>query len=145
MLPTVLEVALHRRIGEVWQGRYSIPFAMAGVLYAARAELPRRAVQRALVVGAAAAEVLTLWNTIRRYSVGLDGSLTFRHATWSPPINAWLLLALNTAAIAWLAAMCLNPIAVSLPGSSSASADRSTAVLRADVDEDQLLIAAGND
>jgi hypothetical protein len=140
LLPTVIEVALHHRIGEVWQGRYSIPFAMAGVLYAGRARAPGRTIQRALVAGAAIAEVLTLWNTIRRYSVGLDGSLTFRHAAWSPPLNAWLLLAVNAAAVAWLAA-----IALSLPLPASASAHGSTAVLCADVDDDQLLIVTAND
>src|SRR6185295_9156428 len=31
VLPTIVEVVIHTRIGEVWQGRYSIPFAMAGV------------------------------------------------------------------------------------------------------------------
>ena len=140
LVPTVIEVALHQRIGEVWQGRYSIPFAMAGVLYAARAESPRRSIQRSLVGGAAIAEVLTLWNTVRRYSVGLDGSLTFRHAAWSPVLNPWLLLAVNAAAVTWLVT-----VALSLPVSASPSADGSTAVLCADVDEDQLLIATGND
>ncbi|HEY4610186.1 MAG TPA: DUF2142 domain-containing protein, partial [Ilumatobacteraceae bacterium] len=110
LLPTVMEVALHHRIGEVWQGRYSIPFAMAGVLYAARAELPARSICRALVVSAAAAQVLTLWNTIRRYTVGLHGSLTFRHATWTPPLNPWLLLLINAAAMAWLTSLALNPV-----------------------------------
>ena len=44
LLPTILEVLLHRRIGAIWQGRYSIPFAMAGVLYAATTVAPPRRV-----------------------------------------------------------------------------------------------------
>ena len=47
--------------------------------------------------------MLTLWHTLRRYMVGLDGSLTLQHAAWTPPLNPWLLLAINAAAIAWLA------------------------------------------
>ena len=108
VLPTIFELAIHTRIGEVWQGRYSIPFAMAGVLYAARSTTPARSVLRALVVAASCAEVLTLWHTLRRFMVGLDGSLTLRHATWEPPLNPWLLLAVNAASIAWLGAVALG-------------------------------------
>ncbi|HEX3089034.1 MAG TPA: DUF2142 domain-containing protein, partial [Ilumatobacteraceae bacterium] len=96
VLPTVLEVVLHRRIGEIWQGRYSIPFAMAGVLYAATTVSPPRRVMRGMIAVAALAEVVTLWHTLRRYMVGLDGSLTLQHAAWQPPLNPWLLLTINT-------------------------------------------------
>ena len=109
LLPTLVEVVGHRRIGEIWQGRYSIPFAMCGVLIAATCTAPRRSVMRAIVIAASAAEVLTLWHTLRRYMVGLDGSLTLRHAAWQPPLNPWLLLVVNAAAMAWLAAVALGP------------------------------------
>jgi hypothetical protein len=110
LLPTVLEVLLHRRIGEIWQGRYSIVFAIAGVLYAARVARGSRFLRR-LVIVAAFAEVLTLWHTLRRYMVGLHGSLTLRHPDWHPPLNPWLLIALNAAAMAWLVVQseCLPP------------------------------------
>ena len=108
VLPTIIELVIHTRIGEVWQGRYSIPFAMAGVLYASRVTVPSRSVLRVLVVAASCAEVLTLWHTLRRFMVGLDGSITLQHAAWEPPLNPWLLLAVNVAAIAWLAAMALT-------------------------------------
>ncbi|MEP7045403.1 MAG: DUF2142 domain-containing protein [Ilumatobacteraceae bacterium] len=107
VLPTLAEVAVHTRIGEIWQGRYSISFAMGGVLYAARNELPRRVVMIGIVAAAAGAEVLTLWQTLRRYMVGLDGSLTLRSPSWSPPLNPWLLIAMNAVAVAWLAAQTL--------------------------------------
>ncbi len=42
LLPTLVEVIGHRRIGEIWQGRYSIPFAMGAVLIAAAWTAPRR-------------------------------------------------------------------------------------------------------
>ena len=108
VLPTIVELVIHTRIGEVWQGRYSIPFAMAGVLYAGRITVPPRSALRVLVVAASCAEVLTLWHTLRRFMVGLDGSITLRHAAWEPPLNPWLLLAINVAAMAWLATITLT-------------------------------------
>jgi hypothetical protein len=108
LLPTLVEALLHRRIGAIWQGRYSIPFAMAGVLYAARGRAPARRVMRGLVIAAAFAEVLTLWHTLRRYMVGLDGSYTLRNVAWHPLMNPWLLIVINAAAMAWLAAVALG-------------------------------------
>jgi Predicted membrane protein (DUF2142) len=108
VLPTIVEVVVHRRIGHVWQGRYSIAFAIGGVLYAARFAAPSRAVMRAVVIAGASAEVLTLWQSLRRYMVGLDGSMLLRHASWRPPVNPWLLLVLNGVAVAWLATAALR-------------------------------------
>ena len=108
LLPTIVELVVHGRIGEIWQGRYSIPFAIGGVLYAARSASPSRRLMQYVVFAAALAEVLTLWHTLRRFMVGLDGSLTMRHAEWQPPLNPWLLLAINGAAIAWLAAQATS-------------------------------------
>ena len=108
LLPTVVEVILHRRIGLIWQGRYSIPFAMAGVFYGGRGPRPAEAMMRGLVIAAACAEVLTLWQTLRRFMVGLDGSMTLQGAAWRPPLNPWLLLAVNAAGIAWLALIALS-------------------------------------
>ena len=108
VLPTIVEVIVHRSIGPIWQGRYSIVFAIGGVLYAARVKAPSRSVMQGVVTAAACAEVLTLWHTLRRYMVGLDGSITLQHASWQPPINPWLLLALNGAAVAWLASVALG-------------------------------------
>jgi hypothetical protein len=107
-LPTIIELAIHTRIGEVWQGRYSIPFAMAGVMYAGRNMVPPRSVLRVLMIAASCAEVLTLWHTLRRFMVGLDGSIFLRHAAWQPPLNPWLLLVINVAAMAWLATLALT-------------------------------------
>ncbi len=61
-----------------------------------------------MIAVAALAEVVTLWHTLRRYMVGLDGSLTLQHAAWQPPLNPWLLLAINTAAIIWLATQAVG-------------------------------------
>ncbi len=108
VLPTILEVIVHGRIGPIWQGRYSIAFAIGGVLYAASCPRPSGAVMRRVVIAAACAEVLTLWHTLRRYMVGLDGSITLQNASWRPPLNPWLLLAVNCAAMAWLATMALG-------------------------------------
>ena len=108
LLPTVIDVLVHRQIGAIWQGRYSIMFAMGGVAYAARAGAPTRSVGRGIVIAAGCAEVLTLWQTLRRYMVGLDGSFTLQHASWHPPLNPWLLIAINAAAIAWLGVVALT-------------------------------------
>jgi hypothetical protein len=108
LLPTIFELIVHRRIGAIWQGRYSIPFAIGGVLYAARTASPSRAVMRLVVIAASCAEVLTLWQALRRYMVGLNGSITLGDASWRPPLNPWLLLAVNGAAIAWLAVLALG-------------------------------------
>lgn len=108
ILPTILEVVLHRRIGEIWQGRYSIPFAMGGVLSAATTVAPPRRVVRSLVVAASFAEVLSLWHTLRRYTVGLHGSLTLQHAAWHPLLNPWLLIVVNVAALTWLCWLALT-------------------------------------
>ena len=67
-----------------------------------------RPLLRTFVVAAVCAEVLTLWQTLRRYMVGLDGSLVLRDPKWEPPLNPWLLLAVNTTAIAWLGAVALG-------------------------------------
>jgi hypothetical protein len=108
LLPTILEILVHRQIGPIWQGRYSIVFAIGGVLYAGRCIRPPRTMMRAVVVAAAGAEVLTMWHTLRRYMVGLSGSTTLQGASWTPPLDAWLLLAVNAAAVAWLAATSLG-------------------------------------
>ena len=108
LLPTAIDVFVHRQIGAIWQGRYSIMFAMGGVAYAARAGVPTRSIGRGIVIAGACAEVLTLWQTLRRYMVGLDGSFTLQHASWRPPLNPWLLIAINAAAIAWLGVVALS-------------------------------------
>ncbi|HEX2783339.1 MAG TPA: DUF2142 domain-containing protein, partial [Ilumatobacteraceae bacterium] len=33
-LPAIVDVIIHRQVGSIWQGRYSITFAIGGVLYA---------------------------------------------------------------------------------------------------------------
>ncbi len=121
LVPTVIEVIVHHRIGGIWQGRYSIPFAMAGVLYAGSVTAPPRAALRGVVAAASCAEVLTLWHTLRRYMVGLDGSLTLQHASWRPPLSPWLLLIVNCAAMAWLATIALNSETERLPDRPSPS------------------------
>ncbi len=108
LLPTIIELIVHRRIGAIWQGRYSIAFAIGGVLYAARITAPSGAVMRRVLIAASCAEVATLWHSLRRYMVGLDGSLTLQHPSWRPPLDPWLLLAVNGAAMAWLGALALN-------------------------------------
>lgn len=110
LLPTIIELIVHRQLGEIWQGRYSIAFAIGGVLYAAHTAPPSRSVMRRVVIAASCAEVATLWHTLRRYMVGLHGSITLRDASWRPPLNPWLLLAVNATAMVWLAQIALNSV-----------------------------------
>jgi hypothetical protein len=63
---------------------------------------------RSVVIAAATAEVLGLWHALRRYMVGLNGSITLQGASWRPPVNPWLLIAVNAAAMAWLSVVALG-------------------------------------
>jgi hypothetical protein len=107
LLPTLVEVLAHSEIGRVWQGRYSIPFAIGGVMIAATLPVARRWAP-VVVVAAAVSEVLTFWHTLRRYMVGSNGSVLLRHAEWHPPLNPWLLIAGNAVAMSWLAMLVLS-------------------------------------
>ena len=107
--PVVFETFFAHRIGFVWQGRYSIPTAIGLVVLSMRLELPRTVlgVPSAWAIAATvfAIEIGTYWYTLRRYTVGIDGSWLFRRASWHPPVGSFVLVALNAALIASLLAM----------------------------------------
>jgi hypothetical protein len=101
--PLVFEVAVRGSVGFIWQGRYSIAVAIGMVALT----LPRAAAHGRIAVAAlmtaAAAEVITLWTALRRYSVGVNGSWWLHDAAWHPPVSPWLLVAVNAAALGSLA------------------------------------------
>lgn len=104
-LPVLFEVAAHRRIGFIWQGRYSLP-VVAGflvVVLAARWE-PSRRLLRTVVTLVGAVEIATFVIVLRRSTVGIDGpwSMTGPGA-WSPLVHPWILVGANLAALAGLA------------------------------------------
>jgi hypothetical protein len=100
LVPAVLEFIEARQFGFGWQGRYTLPLAvglpiLCGV---ALAEEPRRLLPRrrlALVFGVTffVAQFLAFFENLRRYTVGLGGSLHFWYdAEWSPPLPSSFLL-----------------------------------------------------
>ncbi len=97
--PIVFELLTARRIGLVWQGRYSIG-ALLGVTALGAVALPGRLrpVARVAPVLAALASTVTLWVAARRYISGVDGSWWLdRTSGWWPPIGPWLPLLAHTA------------------------------------------------
>ena len=104
VVPVVLEVSRARTSGFIWQGRYTLPFAVGVPIlagFAAAATIGRSEVsaplRRVLVWTCSAlvlAQLLAFVQTLRRYMVGYDsGLLFFRHAAWNPPAPALLLIA----------------------------------------------------
>jgi hypothetical protein len=106
LLPVVFEIVTARRIGHVWQGRYSIG-ALIGLAALGAVALPDRLrrIASALPLLAAAGSTLTLWAAARRYISGADGPWWFdRTSGWWPPAGPWLPLAAHAAASVALAA-----------------------------------------
>ena len=106
-VPVLFETAFAGRLGFIWQGRYSISTAIGLVVLA-----PVRRWQGWWVAAAVIAEVGTLWATLRRYTVGTDGSWLLRDQRWHPVVpplvltvaNAGMMLALALWVTGWFAA-----------------------------------------
>jgi hypothetical protein len=101
MVPAVLEFIEARRFGFGWQGRYTLPLAvglpiLCGFTLAQEParRLPRGRLTIVLAVAFVVAQFLAFWQNLRRYAVGINGSLLFWwDADWSPPVPSLLLLA----------------------------------------------------
>jgi heme/copper-type cytochrome/quinol oxidase subunit 3 len=99
-VPAVLEFIEARRFGFGWQGRYTLPLAVGLPILSgfALAQEPRRNLPRGrltIVLGIAfvVAHFIAFSENLRRYMVGINGSLTFwLDADWSPPLPSSLLL-----------------------------------------------------
>jgi hypothetical protein len=116
--PVAFEVAVHDRIGFIWQGRYSISTLVGlGALAAAAAAhspcpapSPSRlgaALPATALVASGLAEVIAFWTVLRRYCVGAEGSWWFAgHRGWSPALDPRLLLGAHVgivcAALTWI-------------------------------------------
>jgi Predicted membrane protein (DUF2142) len=100
LVPAVLEFIEARRFGFGWQGRYTLPLAVGLPILCgfALAQEPARRLPKGrltIVLGVAfvVAQFLAFWQNLRRYAVGIDGSLLFWwDANWSPPLPSLLLL-----------------------------------------------------
>jgi hypothetical protein len=97
--PIAFETLFAHRIGFVWQGRYSISVAMGLIVLAIDRPLRKEgAVFRSAALISAATfviEVGTFAFVLRRYAVGVNGSVLYRNAAWQPPIAPIALVALN--------------------------------------------------
>ncbi|MFN6121194.1 MAG: DUF2142 domain-containing protein [Actinomycetes bacterium] len=109
VVPVVFEVALHDRIGLIWQGRYGLPVAAAAAVLALGSGT-RPAGSRACVVASATAAtvlVATHWTVARRAAVGTHGSWFFEGAVDSSRLlgpGTWVLV--HAALIVTCAAGC---------------------------------------
>ena len=117
-IPVAFEVLMYRRVGFVWQGRYSIAAALGAVTVGAIAvadpltddHSPRRALRHLRVAARLAPLVgvagllITQWAAARRYTVGVDGPWSMAGAdAWHPRLDTWLLIAISACALAGLA------------------------------------------
>jgi hypothetical protein len=120
VVPVVLETAQARDLGTSWQGRYSLPAAVAlpllsAVVLVRRLTLPptfARALMASLAGALVVAHVAAYWQFLRRFTVGANGPvLFFLDARWHPPVPALVLVAgyaVVIGAFAWTA-LALSP------------------------------------
>lgn len=95
VIPILLQYFQARRLGLIYQGRYTLPLAV-GVPLLAAAVIGDSAALRGLhkrflallLVGAFVAQVAAFAQTVRRYAVGAQGTLAFWNGHWHPPAGA---------------------------------------------------------
>jgi hypothetical protein len=99
VLPVLIEFPGAKRVGLVWQGRYTLPLAVGIPLLATaiigNSRLPSRLTRRMaafLVVGVPTASVLAFAGALRRFMVGVKGPIDFLRGPWQPPGGAVLVL-----------------------------------------------------
>jgi hypothetical protein len=88
--PVCLELFNAKRLGLVWEGRYTLPLAV-GIPLMAAAIAGRTAISRAVVIATrgllvllAVLGLLGFLETLRRYAVGVRGPLDFLGGRWHP-------------------------------------------------------------
>ena len=111
VLPILIEASQYEHLGQTWQGRYSWPLAV-GVLVMCGIALDRSdlatsrtmlTTTRALLGLVAFANAFTFYFALRRYEVGVHGSVWFLgDIQWDPPISATLVLIIGLAGIVGL-------------------------------------------
>ncbi len=98
VVPVVISYAQVHRLGDVWQGRYTLPLAVGVPLMAAAlversgvlAQLkPRLATVLCVAVGIA--DVAAFAGALRRNTVGVTGPSDYLHGAWQPPLGATVL------------------------------------------------------
>ena len=107
--PVAFETIFAQQIGFIWQGRYSIALAIGLVVLAGDSNFTRseqkRRLRAAIVALTWVIEVGAFWYTLRRYTVGVNGSWLFRDAAWQPGVAPMALVALNAVLIGGLLLM----------------------------------------
>ena len=113
-MPLLFEMVMYRRVGFIWQGRYSIAAALGVVVVGAAATTRlsreqqrqfRRAAQ-AMPALAAGSLLVTQLHAARRYTVGIDGPWRLNGTdAWQPPVHPWLLLATSAVALCAISAL----------------------------------------
>jgi hypothetical protein len=106
ILPVAIEFSQARRVGLVWQGRYSLPLAVGIPIIATalidRSNVPtsfRNRFTSVIFLGVLAAQCGAFFETVRRYTVGDHGPLAFWTGQWQPPAGTiitccWYLVAM---------------------------------------------------
>jgi hypothetical protein len=111
VLPILIEASQYERLGQTWQGRYSWPLAVGVLLLCGlaldRSDLARSrtalTMTRILLGLVAFANALTFYFALRRYEVGIHGSVWFLgKLQWDPPVSATLILVVGLAGIVGL-------------------------------------------
>ncbi|MFM2072368.1 MAG: hypothetical protein RLZZ623_2631, partial [Actinomycetota bacterium] len=108
--PVVFEIVVHRSLGPIWQGRYSLPMfaGVVALLVQGRHVLSRRAASTIVVLGALV-EMSTYWWVVRRYSVGVNGSWWLTHGYRSTAMAVpQVLVVINIAVAIGLTALGLT-------------------------------------
>jgi len=97
----LLEAIQVRDIGFQWQGRYTLPIAVAvpvlagfGISDRGVLQFSRRRLSFLFLAGLTVAQVAAFWQPLRSYSVGANGPVWFfPQSVWEPPVPGALLLA----------------------------------------------------
>ncbi len=117
-----------------WQGRYALPLATGAPLLAAvsleRDDIAKRVAASALpllvAIALFVAQVGAIYQNVRRYAVGYDGTVWFfSDAPWSPPLGSLAVLVVFSVAFAllawWLLTLRPIPTAASAPDQAPAA------------------------
>jgi hypothetical protein len=107
-LPLVINGFTNTRAGLTYEGRYSLPI-FAGVVFLPMwndrstfrwPRIPQRWLVGAVLALVVVAEVGAFWQTLRRFTVGVNGKVVLTgRLPWSPAVAPMLLIAINTVAM----------------------------------------------
>ena len=113
VVPVVISYVQAHRLGVIWQARYIMPMPSVGLPLTCVALIEDTASFRLSVrLGTLVCGILGIGQfaafaeNLRRYTVGVSGSLNFFHSTWQPPLGAFPLTVLAFLLLVLLTAFC---------------------------------------